>query len=82
MNALPKFLDHDRPADPLAVLVARAEARALLVQYGQLDLIEAVDGLQDYAMQSGLVASIGQDLVQEIIGNAFAICERAEAAYA
>jgi len=71
MSAIPKFLDHDRRPDPLDVLQVRAEARAMLVEYGELELADAVDGLQDFAMRSGLVARLGQDTVQTIISNAF-----------
>lgn len=71
MGALPRYLDHDRPADPLDVLRCRAGARAYLVAIGDLDLGQAVDGLQDYAMSSGLVARIGQDAVQAIIAAEF-----------
>jgi hypothetical protein len=71
MSAIPKFLDHDRRPEPLDVLKVRAEARAYLVAIGDLDLADAVDALQLYAMQSGLVARIGQDLVQTVISGAF-----------
>jgi hypothetical protein len=55
----------------LAVFIARAEARALLWQAGEMDLHEAVDELQATAERDGLVAEIGQDAVQEIITRAF-----------
>jgi hypothetical protein len=57
--------------DPVAVFVARAEARAMLYAAGVLDLHEAVDKLQADAERDGLVASIGQDEVQRIITEAF-----------
>jgi hypothetical protein len=56
---------------PLAVLIARAEARALLWQAGELDLHEAVDELQAAAEVSGLVDELGQDGVQAVIAKAF-----------
>ena len=43
-----------------------------------LDLLDAVDPLQDYAVRSGLVASIGQDRFELIIDNSFAIYRRAD----
>jgi hypothetical protein len=55
----------------LAVLISRAEARALLWQAGELDLHEAVDELQAAAEESGLIAELGQDAVQAIIAEAF-----------
>jgi CobQ-like glutamine amidotransferase family enzyme len=78
MSAIPKFLDHDRGPDALDVLRIRAEARAMLVEFGELELADAVDALQEFAMTSGLVASLGQDTVQTIISNAFTL--RSEAA--
>jgi hypothetical protein len=55
----------------LEVFIARAEARALLWQAGQLDLYDAVDELQHTAVRDGLVAELGQDAVQEIMVAAF-----------
>jgi hypothetical protein len=55
---------------PLCVLIARAEARALLYAASEFDLPEAVDPLQSYAEESGLVDEIGQD-VQSILAAAF-----------
>ena len=60
-----------RPS-PLAVFVARTEARALLWQAGEMDLHEAVDGLQAAAVASGLVAELGQDEIQRLMAKAFA----------
>jgi hypothetical protein len=57
--------------DPVAGFIARAEARALLVATGEIDLIEAVDVLQAAAVASGLVRTIGQDEIQRIIAAAF-----------
>ena len=59
-----------RPS-PLAVFIARAEARAQLYAAGELALHEAVDVLQATAVASGLVAELGQDEVQQIISEAF-----------
>jgi hypothetical protein len=50
---------------------ARAEARALLYAACEMDLHEAVDGLQAFAIESGLVEQIGQDAVQRILRDAF-----------
>jgi hypothetical protein len=58
--------------DALAVFHARAEARALLWQAGEIDLHDAVDVLQADAERDGLVAAIGQDEVQRIMSAAFA----------
>jgi hypothetical protein len=60
-----------RPS-PVEVFVARAEARALLWQAGELDLHEAVDELQRAAIRDGLVAELGQNEVQRLMVEAFA----------
>lgn len=57
--------------DPVAVFIARAEARALLYAANEFDLHEAVDKLQADAARDGVVAAIGQDEVQRIIAEAF-----------
>ena len=62
--------------DPVLAFTARAEARALLVASGELDLHEAVDGLQAAAVASGLVAALGQDSVQAIMADAFERVQR------
>jgi hypothetical protein len=56
----------------LDVLAARAWARAYLYAVGELSLHEAVDVLQRWAADVGLVAAIGQHRVQQIISDAFA----------
>ena len=63
-----------RPAaklSALAVFIARAEARALLWQAGEMDLAEAVDELQAAAERDGLTADLVQDAVQAILSQAF-----------
>jgi hypothetical protein len=50
----------------------RCEARAILVAEGEMDFHEAVDGLQEGAVEQGLVADLGQDAVQAIMAEAFA----------
>lgn len=51
----------------------RCHARAKLWQDGEIeDLHDAVDPLQAWAMQTGLVRAIGQDAVQAIMAQAFA----------
>src|SRR5262249_12437389 len=54
-----------RLPSPLCVLVARAEARALLYAAGEFDLPDAVDPLQAFAAESGLLDEIGQDAVRQ-----------------
>jgi hypothetical protein len=56
-------------ADPLEVFIAGVKARAYLVHEGELDLHEAVDVLQDFAEQAGLVNALGQDAVQAIMAK-------------
>lgn len=57
--------------DPVAVFIARAEAKALLVAIGEIDLHSAVDALQAAAVASGLVDQLGQDEVQRVMSEAF-----------
>ena len=73
MQDSPTLRQQDVRVDPLAVFIARAEARALLYAAGEFDLHEAVDKLQANAERDGLVAAIGQDEVHRIIADAFAI---------
>jgi hypothetical protein len=56
---------------PIDCLIERAGARAMMWQLGMLELQQAVDVLQQFAVDSGLVDCIGQDRVTEIIGSAF-----------
>jgi hypothetical protein len=68
----------DAPA-PIDVLKLRAEARALLWAEGEIDSIPAAaDPLQRYADESGLVEAIGQDTVQQVLGDAFLPYREAE----
>jgi len=72
-----KFATHRRTlaptqaVDPVAVFIARCEAKALLFACGALDLLDAVDELQASAVANGLVGELGQDQVQEIMAQAF-----------
>jgi sirohydrochlorin ferrochelatase len=61
-----------RPIDALAAFIARAEARALLWQTGEIDLHAAIDLLQLAAERDGLVDQLGQDRVQQLMAEAFA----------
>jgi hypothetical protein len=61
----------DIKLDPVVVFTARAQARALLWHCHEFDLHEAIDVLQRDAERTGLLAAIGQDLVQEILSEAF-----------
>jgi hypothetical protein len=49
----------------------RCWSRAQLYELGELDLHDAVDVLQHFAEETGLVAAIGQDEVQKIMADAF-----------
>jgi hypothetical protein len=49
--------------------------RAYLVREGEMDLLEAVDGLQARAEWQGLVQAFGQDAVQAIIADAFRVLQ-------
>jgi hypothetical protein len=52
--------------------VARCVARSSLVRSGDMELLEAVDGLQQAAGAYGLIEHHGQDAVQAVMAEAFA----------
>jgi hypothetical protein len=70
--------DNNRPspptqADPAAEIFAEVcRVRAELFALGTIDLQRAVDGAQFAAVACGLVATMGQDRVQEHIASVFA----------
>jgi hypothetical protein len=75
MNSTARNIDHHqscRKPDQLVVFRERAEARAMLIANGYLDLQTAVDQLQESAVALGLVATHGQDAIQEILAESFA----------
>ena len=56
---------------PECMFQARCDARAILFAVGELELREAVDALEIFAVQAGLVDEIGQDAVQALMAKAF-----------
>jgi hypothetical protein len=58
--------------DSLEVFRERAEARATLCANGLMELQAAVDELQEVAVSQRLVATHGQDRIQEILAESFA----------
>lgn len=58
---------------PFLVLLARAEARAILYHAFEFDLEEAIAPLRDYALKAGIVDDIGAAAVMAIIDTAFGI---------
>jgi hypothetical protein len=66
------YVPDDRPADKAAVFKALCESRALRWRLHEWDWIgDAVDPLQQWAVENGLVRLIGQDAVQTIMAEAF-----------
>jgi len=59
--------------DPLDVFIERAEARAYLWSISELTLHEAVDVLQADAERDGLIERMGQDEIQKILNECFAL---------
>jgi hypothetical protein len=57
---------------PIEIFRERAEARAVLVANGYLDLQTAVDELQESAAAQGFLKQFGQDRIQEILAESFA----------
>ena len=65
-------IDHQTAkASPIEIFRERAEARAMLVANGLMDLQTAVDKMQEVAATQGLLREFGQDRVQEILSEAF-----------
>jgi hypothetical protein len=60
------------PVTAVDIFRARCEARAMLYAAGALELHEAVDILQYFAVRTGLVDELGQDQVQRLMSDAFA----------
>lgn len=56
---------------PLLVLQVRAEARALLYATCEFDLEQAIQPLQQYALDSGVIDKVGADGAFGIIKQAF-----------
>jgi hypothetical protein len=66
------YVPDDRPADKSAVFQALCESRALRWRRKEWEWIgDAVDPLQQWAVENGLVRLIGQDAVQAIMAEAF-----------
>ncbi|MET4018151.1 hypothetical protein [Bradyrhizobium sp. S3.2.12] len=67
------ILDGQALEDAIWLLETRALIRAYLVYEYQFEhLADAIDPLQEFAEQSGLVAALGQDEVQRLIAAPFA----------
>jgi hypothetical protein len=60
---------------PMLVLLARAEARAILYAAGELgdSVVVAVTPLLDYAYESGVIDAIGEAEVHAIVNAAFGL---------
>jgi hypothetical protein len=57
----------------LDAFIERTEARAYLWSIGELTLHEAVDVLQADANRDGLIKRVGQDEIQKILNECFAL---------
>jgi hypothetical protein len=69
---MPQDISTNPQTVKIEALAALAWSRAWRFGQGELSLPEAVDFLQDWAVTHDIVASAGQDAVQQIISNAFA----------
>lgn len=68
-----------RLLDPLLILRARAEARALLYRAWEIDNLEAaVQPLLDYAGRNGLTKQLGEAVILAVIRHAFDSIEEAD----
>jgi hypothetical protein len=66
-------IDHRQSAkaSPIEIFRERCEARCLLIHNGLMDFHIAIDELQEVAVAQRLVATHGQDRIQEIMGEIF-----------
>jgi hypothetical protein len=64
-------IDHQN-TKALEIFRERAEAKAMLIANGYLDLQDAVDELWSAAERTGLVKKFGVDEVQSILSETFA----------
>jgi hypothetical protein len=71
LEAAQRFDPDRRPLSLIEAFDIRCWARAYLVTAGKMDFHEAVDSLQEAAVDNGLVEQIGQDQVQAIMAAAF-----------
>lgn len=71
MTAAAAINHQNTKPDPLVVFRLRCEARVLLIQNGYLDFQIAIDELQEVAVAQRLVATHGQDAVQQIMAESF-----------
>jgi len=56
---------------PMDIFCERCEARAYLVEIGDLAFLDAVDALQADAEFDGLIDQFGQQIIQQIMAAAF-----------
>jgi hypothetical protein len=64
-------ISNKSPTDKSARFAVLCWARAQLYAAGDLELQEAADFLQEWAVKNGLVAASGQDAVQQQMADAF-----------
>jgi hypothetical protein len=62
---------NNKRVDPIRAFELRCQARAYLFAAGDLELHDAVDGLQLDAEIGGLVDTYGQDVIQRAMAEAF-----------
>jgi hypothetical protein len=74
-SAAARTIDQDKAkpakASPIVVFRERCEARCLLIHNGFMDWHSAIDELQESAVAQGLVATHGQDAIQQIMAESF-----------
>jgi hypothetical protein len=75
MHVAKKLVSGNATADALEVFTARADAVATLISNHFLaDKQSAADGLWRSAEETGLVAELGVDQVQQLLAEAFRKC--------
>jgi hypothetical protein len=71
MTSTARNIDHHENAKLLEIFRLRCEARSLLIHNGLMDFQSAIDELQEVAVSQRLVATHGQDAIQQIMAESF-----------
>jgi hypothetical protein len=70
-STVQKNINH-QSAKAIEIFRERCEARRLLIRDGLMDWHTAIDEMQEVAVAQRLVATHGQDRIQEIMAQSFA----------
>jgi hypothetical protein len=71
VNLSKKIIHRNSENDALRLLRNQANDSAQAYESGRLELQDAVDRVQDFAVGRGLLHTLGQDRIQAVIAHAF-----------